>query len=93
MKKGTLKQRIICSIRGHRYPIKWSRERWPNGEAVETGVADTNQPCNRCGVLNADKIADFEKMFWNIADDLRLIKEKLGISDDSKVVPPEIKKQ
>ena len=72
---------IWCFIFGHKYPIKWSKEKWPNGEESECGMADTKNPCFRCGHFAENPIIDIEKMYWNIVDDLKKIKEKLNVED------------
>lgn len=69
---------IICAIKGHHYPIKWTRDKMPNGEIVESGMADLYQPCSRCGKMQSDKhLYDIEKMFWNICEELKDIKRTL----------------
>ena len=69
--------KIWCSIRGHKYPIKWSKEKWPNGEEVETGMADTKNPCFRCGQFAENPIIDIEKMFFGISNRLDNIQDKI----------------
>lgn len=78
-RKNKFFAKIWCFIRGHRYPIKWTKEKWPNGETVETGMADTKNPCFRCGQFSENPIIDIEKMFWGIASDINEIKKKLDI--------------
>lgn len=80
-RKNKIFANIWCFIFGHKYPIKWEKEKWPNGEEAEVGMADTKNPCFRCGRFAENPVIDIERMFWGIAADLVKIKKKLQIDE------------